>query len=294
MMRSLLPMLCGGALGLAATPDAGPAPEKHTYKTIDSTALDLFVVRPADSKPGEKRPAIVFFHGGGWKGGTPDALLPQCRYLAERGMVAITVRYRLAPAVKVEGCVRDAVSAMRWVRQHAEKLDIDPARIAAGGGSAGGHLAAATALLEGFDEPGDDTHISSRPDALVLFNPAVILAPIEGREMKLGRADRGDAEQAGQERFGTAPEKISPYHHILKGAPPTIIMHGTADTTVPIATVELFTKKMKEAGNRCELVPYEGRPHSFFNLGKSREDFASTMADTEKFLASLGWIKPPQ
>lgn len=268
-----------------------PGSEKITYKTIGDTQLSLFVFQPKDHKAGDKRPAMVFFHGGGWKGGSPSVFMPQCRYLADRGMVAITVQYRLAPVVKVDGCVRDAISALRWVRANAARLGIDPERIAAGGGSAGGHLAAATAFIEGFDEPGEDTKISYRPNALVLFNPALVLAPVKGVNIKAGKENQ--SEPALLQRMGVDPVQLSPYHHIKAGAPPTLIMHGTADTTVPFITVEVFTKAMKAAGNRCELIPYEGRQHSFFNLNKSRSDFIATLNETDKFLASLGYLKGP-
>jgi len=85
--------------------------EKFTYKTASGTNLNLFVFQPKEHKAGDRRPAIVFFHGGGWRNGDPSAFLPQCRYFAYRGMVAITVQYRLAPAVKIDGCVRDALGA---------------------------------------------------------------------------------------------------------------------------------------------------------------------------------------
>ena len=71
-----------------------------------------------------------------------------------------------------------------------------------------------------------------------------------------------------------------------KGTPPTIIFHGTADTTVPYATVEKFTEVMKAAGNRCELVGYAGEKHSFFNKSK----YAETLAATDDFLVSLGYL----
>ncbi|MCX6896802.1 MAG: alpha/beta hydrolase [Verrucomicrobia bacterium] len=285
-----LATLLAAALNIFAAPEI-PGAEKLTYKTIGDTNLSLFVFKPEGHQAADKRPAIVFYHGGGWRGGNPGALMPQCRYLAARGMVAISVQYRLAPAVKVDGCVRDARSALRWVRAHAAELGIDPDRIAAGGGSAGGHLAAAIATLDGFDEPGEDLKISARPNALVLFNPAVILAPVDGVDIQPNKPT--PKEPTISERLGVEAKTVSPYHHIKPGLPPALIMHGTADTTVPFRVAEMFTEAMKKAGNRCELVPYKDQTHSFFNLGKSRENFIGTMQDTDKFLASLGWLQGP-
>ena len=102
------------------------------YKTVDkqgeASELQLQVFLPKGHQSSDCRPAAVFFHGGGWYGGTPDHMYPQCRYLALRGMVAISVQYR---TINVFGttpkeCVKDGKSAMRWVRTHAAELGIDP------------------------------------------------------------------------------------------------------------------------------------------------------------------------
>jgi len=101
------------------------------YKTVDKkgelTELNLQVFLPEGHQPSDRRPAIVFFHGGGWYGGTPDHMYPQCRYLALRGMVAISVEYRTIKAFGTtpQECVKDGKSAMRWVRTHAAELGID-------------------------------------------------------------------------------------------------------------------------------------------------------------------------
>ncbi len=257
----------------------------EVYKTVGDVKLTLSIFEPA-SGPKSGRPVIVFFFGGGWSSGSPAQFEQQCRHLAERGMVAITADYRVASRhqVKPVACVADAKSAMRWVRANATRLGIDPRRIAAGGGSAGGHLAAATATLPGLDEPGEDTRVSAVPDAAVLFNPALVLAPMEGLALE------GFGTRVPEERLGTKPENLSPAHHVKRGAPPTIIFHGTADTTVPFATAEAFARVMKAAGNRCELVAYDGQPHGFFNFGRQGGKYPETLAATDAFLVSLGWL----
>jgi acetyl esterase/lipase len=286
-------LVCLGCAGALAQPPAAAYPPQmegaqvEVYKTIGEVKLNLYIFNPPGHQGGDRRAAIVFFFGGGWRSGSPRQFEQPCRHLASRGMVAITADYRVFTrhAVKVVDCVRDAKSAIRWVRQNARRLGIDPGRIAAGGGSAGGHLAAATGLIRGLDEPGEDSSISSRPDALVLFNPAVVLALAEG-------APAGRAPAEVQERAGIDPEKISPYHHIRKGAPPAIIFHGKADTTVPYRTVELFTKKMTELGNRCELVGFDGQAHGFFNYGRGGSQmYSETLKQADEFLVSLGYLK---
>lgn len=282
-MGSVVLAVCGpgmprlAAQGLPYPPEmAGTRAE--VYKTIGDTMLRLYIFDPPDG-PVQGRAAIVFFFGGGWRAGSPQQFEMQCRHLASRGIVAITADYRVESRHKarVVDCVRDAKSAIRWVRQNARRLGIDPDRIAAGGGSAGGHLAAAAGLIEGLDEPGEDTRVSSRPNALVLFNP-VVAFPLEVVGIR--------------ERAGIAVEKVSPHEHVRRGAPPTIIFHGKADTTVPYATVELFTKKMSEAGNRCELVGFEGEQHGFFNYGRNgNRRYQETLAKADEFLVSLGYLK---
>jgi acetyl esterase/lipase len=260
-----------------------------TYKTVGDTRLNLYVYDPAGHKAEAKAPAIVFFFGGGWRQGSPQQFEQHCKHLAGRGMVAITADYRVASRhnVKAVSCVADAKSAIRYVRQNAAKLGIDPNRIAAGGGSAGGHLAACTGVLSGFDEPAEDAKISSVPNALALFNPAVVLAPAADV-----RALDESKITSLADRMGVEPKQLSPYHNVRKGAPPTIIFHGQGDTTVPYATVELFAKAMTDAGNQCRLVGYEGQTHGFFNYGRGGgEYYEKTLAELDQFLVGLGYLK---
>ena len=259
----------------------------EVYKTIGDIKLNLYVFRPAEHKASDRRPAIVFFFGGGWTSGSPQQFQRQCEYFASRGLVALAADYRVASRhqVKAVSCVADAKSAVRWVRAHAGQLGIDPDKIVASGGSAGGHLAACTGTIAGFDEANEDTSVSSRPNAMLLFNPAVVLAPVDG---KLPRRDPDKF----RDRMGIEPKSISPYHHVKSGAPPTLILHGKADAVVPYQTVEWFAAAMTKAGNRCELVGYEGAGHGFFNFGQGENKaFATTLERADRFLVSLGYLR---
>lgn len=288
--------------------------EKHVYKTVEGRELCLWRIT-ADSSSGikepgaEKSPAIVFFFGGGWTSGTPEQFLPQAKYLATRGITTFVADYRVASRDKVKAavCVEDAKSAVRWLRTNADKLAIDPDRICAAGGSAGGHIACATALLPGFDAKGDDLSVSCVPNAMALFNPAVVLAPIEGLPTPKEAETRLEGLKS---RLGAEPEAMSPAHHVRSGLPPAIVFHGEADTTVKPVTVQMFSKLMREAGNRCELKTYPGAPHGFFNLpgnngaGAKKKDgnkkaegqdqrsvwHRQTLRELDLFLVSLGWI----
>lgn len=264
------------------------ATREEVYKTVDGAQLKMFIYEPRGHQASDRRPAIVFFFGGGWQSGSPGQFDPHCRYLADRGMLAMAADYRVYSRHKarVVDCVADAKSAIRWVRSNADRLGVDPGRIAAGGGSAGGHLAAAVATLERFDEPTEDASVSSRPDALLLFNPALDLTP-EGfnttpdaaRYSGLARRLGGDARQ------------LSPNHNVRAGAPPAIVFHGKADTTVPFVQAEAFAQAMNAAGNRCELAGYEGQAHGFFNFGRGDGGmFRDTLSKADAFLASLGYL----
>ena len=274
-----------------------PGAQVEVYRTVGDTQLNAYVFEPEGAQAGDRRPAAVFFFGGGWRGGTPGQYLPQCQHLAERGMVAISIDYRVngRHGVAPQECLKDAKAAVRWVRANAERLGVDPDRIAAGGGSAGGHLAAAVGLIPGFED-GENLDLSSVPNAMLLFNPAVVLAPVKDHPGLL--TDEKFADLA--ERTGGHPEEISPYHFIRAGLPPSIIFHGTEDEAVPFPTVQLFEKAMVAAGNRCELKVHEVQPPGFYNPGRWKDEagrestrrYYATLAQMDAFLESLGYLKP--
>ncbi len=245
------------------------------YRKIDSTEMKLWIF--GESDPKTPKPAIVFFFGGGWSAGTPAQFEDQARHFAKRGMIAITADYRVKSrhGVQVVECVTDAKAAIAWVRENAQRLGIDPNKIAASGGSAGGHLAAATGTISGFSS-------DERPNAMILFNPACTLAPIAD-----WRPRRDRAGKLSTERFGAEAQVISPAHHIGPHTPPTLILHGKKDTTVPYDSVVAFENAMKKADRPCKLVGYDGAKHGFFNRG---EGYAKTLAEADAFLVDLGWI----
>jgi acetyl esterase len=268
----------------------GMAPEggaRHVYKKTGTTELPLYVYSPTNHPPGSKTPAIVFFFGGGWSSGSPAQFEQQCKYLAGRGMVAITVEYRVASRypVHIEDCIEDAKSAMRWVRGNCAKLGVDPDRIASAGGSAGGHLAACVAVIDEFDAQTDDLKVSAKPNAMVLFNPAMALSADERLSKKyLERIDQG------KRRTKVGNAKISPLSYASAKQPPCIMFFGTADDLLEGA--ELYQKDSEKSGNSCKLITYEGQGHGFFNYGaRGGKHYDLTLAEMDRFLVDLGWLK---
>jgi acetyl esterase len=267
-----------------------PGSRAEVYKTIGDVKLKIYIYEPKGHKAGAKRPAIVFFYGGSWRGGTPRQFLEHCRYLASKGMVAMTADYRVSSrqGTKPVHCVRDGKSAVRWIRQNADRLGIDPDRVAAGGGSAGGHVAACTGTLPKHNELGEDAKVSSVPDAMVLYNPVISTALADG-VVPYG----GDTNETLMKRLGLKnPATLSPYHNIRKGLPPTLVLHGKGDTTVPYSTAEAYVKQATKTGLRAELAGYEDMPHGFFNFGRrDNKMFLATVTRTHEFLGSLGYVK---
>ena len=260
-----------------AQKDAQPRPDRTpVYKQVGDVELKMHIFNPTDLKPGDKRPVIVFFFGGGWVGGSPGQFYPHCRYFASRGMVAMAAEYRVAKQHKTSPreCVKDGKSAIRWIRTEANALGIDPDRLAAGGGSAGGHVAAATATLKAFDEEGEDINVSCRPNALVLFNPVYDNGP----------------DGWGHGKVKDYWKDISPRHNLSRDTPPTIVFLGTRDKLIPVATARAYEAAMKKIGGRCDLHLYEGAGHGFFNYGRG-DYYKLTVAEADKFLVSLGFLK---
>lgn len=245
------------------------------YKTIDGVSLSMIMYKPVSTTV--KLPAIVFFFGGGWVSGDPAQFQFQAEYLASRGMVAFCPEYRTSSRNSTTPfeCVKDAKSAIRYLKTHSEELGIDGNKIVASGGSAGGHLAACTAVIENVNEASDDLSVSTVPFALILFNPVV----------DTGKKGYGQDKLAGREF------EISPVHHINSKVPATLIMHGKADSTVPYENVHRFNYLMKQQGNECTLIGYKKQEHGFFNYSRSPKYFKKTLIQAEDFLEQINLLR---
>ncbi|MBX7211807.1 MAG: exo-alpha-sialidase [Verrucomicrobiaceae bacterium] len=246
------------------------------YKKIGDRELGLDIFEPAGFKPNDKRACFVSIHGGGWTSGSPRSMYVFADHCAKLGMVSVAVQYRLYKTdtdVSVFECVKDARAAVRYVRAHAEELGIDSHKIIVNGASAGGHLAAATAMFDGVDHADEDLRVSCRPDALVLFSPVIDTS----------------SEGYGNAKIGERWQELSPAHQVKPNMPPTLHFHGDGDTTTPILGVRLFVEAMLKAGNRIEFVSPPGAIHTF--MFKDKALYEDTLKRMDAFFDSLGFFR---
>jgi len=262
--------------------------EERIYKEVDSHELVADIFYTSVTRQRNENPAIAFFHGGGWVFGSPDEFHEACKRFAGKGFVTFSFQYRLslnpdgtyprAGITPVES-VKDARSAIRWLRENADELRIDPGKVVVGGQSAGGQLALSTALFDSVNEDTDNLNISPVPNALLLYSSTV-----NTMEAWVDRllGDRRDEIW-----------EISPYHNLKANMPPVLAFHGEADCTVLPYTIDLFRRKMLELSNHYQLITYEGRDHY---LGEGNEKYAryfdeEILERTDEFLVEFGFLE---
>jgi len=219
--------------------------------------LDLYTP-VKQSKPA---PGLIFIHGGAWKGGNKDMYRPYAVRYAQRGYVVASISYRLSKEAPFPAAVEDAKCAVRWMRANADKHKVDPNHICVLGGSAGGHIA----MMVGYSSDQKDLEgsggwpgVSSKVQAVVnIYGPCDLTLP--------GIRDADSVRQflAGK-TYDEAPElykKASPLFHLTKDDPPTLILHGTLDSLVPIGQSDTLAERLKQAGVPCTYDRLEGWPH---------------------------------
>jgi acetyl esterase/lipase len=256
--------------GFAAAPAEGVRIEKDVdYLGSDrKEKADLYL--PAEVPKGQRCPGVVIIHGGGWSGGDKGAgrEINIGTTLALNGYVGMSINYLLATKNETRVVwpqnLHDCKTAVRWLRKNAERLHLDPNHIGVIGGSAGGHLAAmvgVTAPEAGLDPAGPYGEYSCRVQAAVdLYGPTLWF---ETRDLAMFRKKRSEAPEL--YRLAT------PMTHTSKNNPPILILHGTADGTVPVADSEAFAAALKKAGAEHQLVIIEGGPHSFHLQPKQQD-----------------------
>lgn len=273
MRKLLLALFIASLAALAPAQDRfdGPTGKPYTYKTSAGMEREMEIFFPEGHDPAKSKvPGMILFHGGGWSGGDLSQFRFACAYFASRGLVCATAEYRMigkadpklpAGESKKRVCITDAKSAIRWFKQNAGELGIDPDRIITGGGSAGGHISALATMNPGLNDPADPKDIETKVVAYLWFNPA--FAPDDSKD-----------------------SEIDILTHMKADLPPAVVFFGDKDTwkkgwdTAHAKWMEIGTKSI-------ELHIAEGQPHGFFNKDPWR---TLTLIEADKFLVKHGLL----
>jgi len=236
--------------------------EKLTYGTGGGRELKADLYRPSEESSGPW-PAIVYVHGGAWQSGDRQHFARQADHMAEHGFLGLCIEYRLSEEATYPAALQDVNCAVRFLRAQAEWLNADPERIGIAGGSAGGHLAAMVAVTGGasrWEGTGGHGGFSSRVHAYVGFNAALDLRAMSDVDPVV-KFLGGTPEEVGDRLY----EEASPVRHVDEQTPPSLLLHGTDDGTVPYEQSVRFCEAVREAGGHAELFTAEGASHGFFN-----------------------------
>ena len=246
-MKKLL-LIIGVILAMNVDAEAYKPDAMWTYKTVKGKELKMSVFLPKNYKTGKKFPTIVIFHGGSWTTGEASWHYPDCAYWTKRGMIAVSVDYRLKKRDNIKvplECIKDCKSSIRFLVKNAKKLKVDTEKIVVAGGSAGGQLAAAMAMIDSPHTNDDsyDTVIPVKPAAVILYNP-----------------------------WFKCQKDLSPPNFIRKGLPPFIIFLGDKDI-IPVNEILKFHKDLKKVGNKTEFYLGKNGKHGFCNGRNARNRF---------------------
>lgn len=237
----------------AALPDGVRKVADQVYAQHGVHCLTLDAYLPA----GERLPAVILVHGGGWKAGYRSEFAPMALRLAQQGFAAVTISYRLSGEARYPAAVRDVQDAVRWVRAHADELHIDPRRIALAGGSAGGQLASLAGLTLG---DGEGVQAIINIDGLSDFTSELAL---KYEDDPAKHPSAAGAWFGG--RYADQPalwREASPIRHVRAGMPPLLFI-GSAQPRFA-AGREAMMAKMAQVGAASEQLLLPDTPHSFW------------------------------
>jgi len=262
------------------------------FKRTPQRELNVFVDYPGDWKRTDRRPAIVFWHGGGFTQGNAGQFFAQANYFAARGAVCFRPEYRIRDldGTMPHAAIEDGISAMRWIKKNADRFGIDPERIAAGGGSAGGCMAAVMGTVDaekmaaaGFVGRDDDRAISPRPAAMILYNPFVdFFEPLNIRHLEEEALMSGEDPEDYRELY----HAISAIENLNEDSPPSIILFGTRDAFYPQQI--RWIVKCRELGLTVRDYVYKNEVHSWYNNSPHLE---YTTENVDKFLVEIGLLE---
>ena len=239
-------------------------------------AIPLRLYRPADAA--RPAPTLVYYHGGGWTMGDLDTHDVLCRQLAdESGVVVVSVDYRMGPEHRFPAAALDCHTATRWVQRFAEPLGLDPARIAVGGDSAGGNLAAVVAILA---RDGGDLPLAFQ----LLIYPATDMRAVHPSHTTNGKGYLLERETIAyyhdhyiDDRMHDEDWRASPLlHPDLSGLPPSLLLTAGFD---PLRDEGLdYADALAAAGNRNTYVCFEREIHGFITMGKVIDEANTAVA----------------
>jgi acetyl esterase/lipase len=268
----------------AAVPATVHYQEDASYATADGEALVWDIARPAAGAG--PFPAVVCIHGGGWRSGDKSAFRPFVQLLAQRGYVAVTVRYRFAPAHPFPAQLHDVKAAVRALRARAGELSVDPDRIGAMGGSAGGHLAlllATTDADDGLEGDGGHAGFSSRVQAAASIAGPVDLAQPFPQDVQFMLRDL----LGGMPGEGSQAARASPLTYLTADDPPLLAVHGTQDELVPYEQATSLVEACGRVGVSARLITITGGGHG---AGGNPQEWLAANEELIQFLDSC--LKP--
>ncbi|MFB3829579.1 MAG: alpha/beta hydrolase fold domain-containing protein [Bryobacteraceae bacterium] len=283
---SVLLLLAGAAFAQAQNPPfrvpPGVAIQRDlVYARYGARQMHLDLFLPESGRG--PFPAVVYVHGGGWRNGSKAAFQRQAAYMASRGFAGACIEYRLSGEAKWPAAIHDAKAAVRWLRANAARYRIDPERIGAAGGSAGGHLVGllgTTAGMAKLEGDGGNPGVSSRVKAVAAFNPAVDLVMFG--KLSGSKPDNSVSAFLGAS-YKEKPElwaEATPLLHVSKDSAAFLFLHGDADMTVPYRQSVDMQKRLQAVGVAAELFTAPGAQHGFFNRPPW---FESTLKRMEEF-----------
>jgi acetyl esterase/lipase len=227
----------------------------------------LDVYRSRDAR--DRAPVLLFVHGGAWEHGDKKSCAPYAIRFALRGYVCVAMNYRLSQDAPYPAAVDDVRAAMAWTREHAPEYGGDGERIGLVGQSAGAHLAMLAAYGGGKE--------AIAPICLVEFYGPADLADPAARNMKSVRRFLDGTYRKAPGRYRDA----SPLSRVTPHAPPTLIIHGTVDTLVPVRQADALARALETAEVPCTIIRLEGWGHAMDRAGPV---FAYCADAMERFL----------
>lgn len=289
-----------------------PVTKTFTYKTVGDLEIQLDLHRPDDEKI---RPAVVSIHGGALMLGSKQGIGRVGSMLLDEGYCVLSIDYRLAPETKLPEIINDIEDAFRWIHANAkDKLHADTSKLIVTGGSAGGYLTltsgfrikprpAVLVSLWGYGDlvgpwmttpsqhPRHQTSAISTMDIAALKNgPPVAFStnetlPLRGGFYQQTRLTATWPQEVSGFDPKTDPEKFYPYmavKNVSKDYPPTLMIHGTADTDVPFEQSQMMASQFREHGVPFELIRVENGEHGL--QGAEKKDIGTAYQQVLPFI----------